>query len=107
LPIVKVDAEKKKQENKLPALNPSEVAELDSSWTVVFGTYKDKKLAKATASKLEKAGIEVETVSIKLKKHHGYRLVSKTFKNKQEAQNYADAVEKNLNIHAAVLTKTK
>jgi cell division protein FtsN len=101
VPIAKVDAAKKAQDVKLAAVN----VEGQGNWIVTFGSFKDKTFAKNTADKLTTAGIPVEITQVKLKKQMGYRVMSRTFKNKPEAQNHADYVKKTLHINSVVLTK--
>lgn len=81
---------------------PDKNADSNAHWTVIVGTFKDKNLAKETVGKFKKAGLGVEIEQIKQKKQVWHRVVSKKFASKQDAQNYAEQMEKTLGIHAVV-----
>jgi hypothetical protein len=101
------DAAKKAQDDKLASVSNVANDAGNANWMVAFGTFKDSVLAKEAAHKFEKAGVLVDIIQLKNRKHPRYRVVSKAFKNKLDALNHADYIEKTLGFHSAVLTKTR
>ena len=63
-------------------------------WVVIFGVFKDKN----AIDKFEKAGVSVDVVESK----NRYRISSKAFKSKQDAQQQANYVKKALKVNGRV-----
>jgi hypothetical protein len=97
---IKADVAKKEQTDRLASLDTSD------NWTVSLGSFKSKTAANTRASKFKKKGVPLEVIEIKVKNRSWYRVVVKTFKNKQDAQNYAERLKKTLGIHSVSVTRS-
>lgn len=106
-PATKVDAAKKVHDDKLDSVRETTNNNAGANWAVTLGAFKDKTLARHAVNRFKNAGISAVIVQTKVKKHVWYRVVSKGFKDKQEAQKHAEQVKALHITPSAVLTKTR
>ncbi len=78
---------------------------LKSNWLISLGSFKSKSMAKQRAEGFKKAGVNVQLIEVQAKNQTWYRVVTKTTKTKQDAENYAEQVKKNLKLGAVSMTK--
>jgi hypothetical protein len=84
------EAEKKARQAKLAAAHQAETGD----WRATFLSLKDKATATARTNRLKSLGLQIDLTEAKLKKQLYYRIVSRSFKSREEAQSYAAQVKK-------------
>jgi hypothetical protein len=76
-----------------------------SNWVIGLGSYRDKDTAKRRLESFKKAGASVELIEVKTKNRLLYRIVAKTTKTKQEAENYAERIKRTLKLDSVSMNK--
>jgi hypothetical protein len=80
-------------------------ATIKSNWLISLGSFKNKSIAKQRADGFKKAGVSVQLIEVQAKNQTWYRVVTKTTKTKQEAENYAERVKRTLKLGSVSMTK--